>query len=220
MDDFSFLEELGSLLALYRDVVKPLLAEVEAEYEKFPIPIYNEARAFLDHISRCVDEAGVVNGNSEYVRQQLISASHHVKRMILDCYKLLNIASKQKVERFEEMIKRLDLRTMDGDGSFSAEYHRLKREAILLVQKAKSVEASGTDDDIYKAFEHSHNAYCSLLSFIQVNEGDIARARYRNDVSKLVHAIWVGVSFVLGSLLSGYTKEIVSTVITWLKRLV
>ena len=44
------------ITALYQDyntVIKPLIAEVEARTEQFPLPLFNEIRALHDHIARC-----------------------------------------------------------------------------------------------------------------------------------------------------------------------
>ena len=43
---------LEKIYQQYKDPVKPLLAEIEAVYEKFPLPIYNEIRALNDHVAR------------------------------------------------------------------------------------------------------------------------------------------------------------------------
>ena len=40
----------------YNTVIKPLIAEVEARMEQFPLPIFNEIRALHDHISRCYSD--------------------------------------------------------------------------------------------------------------------------------------------------------------------
>jgi len=44
------------IIALYDDyntIIKPLIAEVEARTEQFPLPLFNEIRALHDHIARC-----------------------------------------------------------------------------------------------------------------------------------------------------------------------
>lgn len=40
----------------YNYTLKPLLATVEARFEKFPLPVINEIRAFNDHIAQCYRE--------------------------------------------------------------------------------------------------------------------------------------------------------------------
>lgn len=47
------------IIALYKEynmVIKPLIAELEARTEQFPLPLFNEIRALHDHIARCYSE--------------------------------------------------------------------------------------------------------------------------------------------------------------------
>lgn len=48
---------LEKLYQQYNNPVKPLLAEIEASYEKFPMALYNEIRAMNDHVARAVTAA-------------------------------------------------------------------------------------------------------------------------------------------------------------------
>lgn len=45
--------KISELYEIYLGLIKPLLSEIEANYEQFPEPLFNEIRAFNDHISRC-----------------------------------------------------------------------------------------------------------------------------------------------------------------------
>ena len=47
------------IIAFYKEynmVIKPLIAELEARTEQFPLPLFNEIRALHDHIARCYSE--------------------------------------------------------------------------------------------------------------------------------------------------------------------
>lgn len=60
------MEENKRIIALYQDyntVIKPLIAEVEARTEQFPLPLFNEIRALHDHISRCYSRQCIVRTN-------------------------------------------------------------------------------------------------------------------------------------------------------------
>ena len=59
-------ELLKNLYNQYMDPVKPLLAEIEAIYEKFPIALFNEIRALNDHVARAYTAA-----NDEYATEVL-----------------------------------------------------------------------------------------------------------------------------------------------------
>ena len=69
----------------YNTVIKPLIAEVEARMEQFPLPIFNEIRALHDHISRCYSD----NITDAQIEKELEKGKRHVVRIILDCYKYL-----------------------------------------------------------------------------------------------------------------------------------
>ena len=49
-------EDIKNLYKVYNTVIKPLIAEVEARTEQFPLPLFNEIRALHDHISRCYSD--------------------------------------------------------------------------------------------------------------------------------------------------------------------
>lgn len=42
--------KVRELYESYNAVIKPLIAEVEARIEQFPLPLFNEIRALHDHI--------------------------------------------------------------------------------------------------------------------------------------------------------------------------
>ena len=46
-------EKIQELYRDYNTVIKPLIAEVEARSEQFPLPLFIEIRALHDHIARC-----------------------------------------------------------------------------------------------------------------------------------------------------------------------
>lgn len=49
-------DQLASFYKIYNETIKPLMAEIEVRYASFPTPIFNEIRAFNDHIARCYVE--------------------------------------------------------------------------------------------------------------------------------------------------------------------
>lgn len=53
MEDIDIQPKLKNLYQTYNTVIKPLIADIEARYEEFPISIFNEIRAFNDHVARC-----------------------------------------------------------------------------------------------------------------------------------------------------------------------
>ena len=88
------------IIALYKEynmVIKPLIAELEARTEQFPLPLFNEIRALHDHIARCYSE----RISSNQVDSEIHKAERHVTRIMLDCYKCLNLSLHDVVLLFE-----------------------------------------------------------------------------------------------------------------------
>nr|WP_303111267.1 hypothetical protein [uncultured Prevotella sp.] len=88
------------IIALYKEynmVIKPLIAELEARTEQFPLPLFNEIRALHDHIARCYSE----RISSNQVDSEIHKAERHVTRIMLDCYKCLNLSLHDEVLLFE-----------------------------------------------------------------------------------------------------------------------
>lgn len=83
-----FLKRLAPLYNRYNEVIKPLIAEIEVRFESFPTSIFNEIRAFNDHISRCYLKPDY----DRWVNAQINKAEGHIERMVLDCYKFLNVS--------------------------------------------------------------------------------------------------------------------------------
>lgn len=61
----------------YCEVIKPIVARIEAQSEKIPLPLFNEIRAFNDHIARCYYN----NPSDEYILEQVTKASRHIVRL-------------------------------------------------------------------------------------------------------------------------------------------
>lgn len=83
----SFFSKLSPLYQTYNEVIKPLIAEIEVRFESFPTSIYNEIRAFNDHVARCYRNIN----DEELIETQIKKSKGHIERIVLDCYKYLNV---------------------------------------------------------------------------------------------------------------------------------
>ena len=127
------------IVGLYKDynsVIKPLIAEVEARTEQFPLPLFNEIRALHDHISRCYSE----ESTNDSIEEEVVKAQRHSLRIMLDCYKYLNLTLHDEVILFERETKHIDL-TVLQNGTFYPKYKEMRSNAIKLVRQAKSEES-------------------------------------------------------------------------------
>ena len=101
------------IIALYDDyntIIKPLIAEVEARTEQFPLPLFNEIRALHDHIARCYFK----DITPEQRNIEIHKAERHVLRIILDCYKCLNLSIHDSVLLFEKQTRHVDLTVLQN----------------------------------------------------------------------------------------------------------
>ncbi len=137
----------------YCEVIKPLIARIEAQSEKIPLPLFNEIRAFNDHIARCYFN----HPSDQYIEEQINKASRNIVRMTLDCFKCLIVIMFQKIEQFEKRTKNIDLTVIDN-GIFFPEYSRKKVEAATAVNKAKLIEANDINKSLTE-FERACNIF-------------------------------------------------------------
>ncbi len=131
----------------YENVVKVLLATIESLDERMPISIFNESRAFTDHLARCY----VNNTDKKYIDEQLDRAERHLNRMIMDCYKELFIIYYRRIEDFKKYIRRIDLSYV-SDGKFYVTYKTLLGDAELKKIEAKKCVSYEED---YLKFEEA-----------------------------------------------------------------
>ena len=78
----------NDILLYYCENIRPLLLELKLRRgDDHLLGINNEIRALNDHIARCYSE----NITSQQRMEQLSKAEGHVRRLILDCFKQLNM---------------------------------------------------------------------------------------------------------------------------------
>lgn len=187
------------IVGLYKDynnVIKPLIAEVEARTEQFPLPLFNEIRALHDHISRCYSE-GATNDSIE---EDVVKAQRHSLRIMLDCYKYLNLTLHDEVTLFECETKHIDL-TVLQNGTFYPKYKEMRSNAIKLVRKAKTEEPL----DSVKAldtYQLSYNAYTEIETLIDSVYTDVHWARVRFSVRRGINILLWLLSAVLSGIIS------------------
>ncbi len=177
------------IIALYKEynmVIKPLIAELEARTEQFPLPLFNEIRALHDHIARCYSE----RISSNQVDSEIHKAERHVTRIMLDCYKCLNLSLHDEVLLFERQTKNIDL-TVLQNGTFYPKYKTLRTKATKMVRKAKSLESLDTQSAL-DTYQNSYNLYCDLENVIEEVVPDLHWARIRFSVRKSMQVLlWI-----------------------------
>ena len=195
-----FTPQLTLLYQTYNEIIKPLIAEIEVRYEQFPTPIFNEIRAFNDHIARCYRKSI----SSEDIENELKKAQGHIERIILDCYKFLNVElHKNVVKRFDKRTKGVDLGTINN-GTFFTIYSEAKKFINIHLKEAKLLEVQDKEKSL-KEFELVYNKFSELETFLIDNERYICWARtryYSNKILKLLG--WLLAAIISGTISSLY----------------
>ena len=210
-----FLNKLTPLYEMYNEVIKPLIVEIEVRFEEFPTPIFNEIRAFNDHVTRCFRNPD----NEEWINEQVSKAKGHIERMIFDCYKYLNVSLYDSViKKFDKHYKRVDLSRVNN-GEFQIQHRGLTKEIILNLKKAKSLETQNKNESI-NLYQYVHNKYTELENLIDTNSRELfwAYTKYRGSwyvrfIAWLTAAIISGVisssiipwDKIMGSIISLFT---------------
>lgn len=158
-----FHQRLAQLYCQYNETIKPLIAEYEALKEEFPLPIFNEIRAFNDHIAQCYRD----DSSDSRISDEIDRAERHILRIIFDCFKYLNVALYEKVEKFEKQTKYVELTRIDN-GNFYISYSKLRKEATSAVREAKKLESIDRETS-FKKFELAYQTYSELVELIENN---------------------------------------------------
>lgn len=193
------MEAADRIQGLYKDyntVIKPLIAEVEARTEQFPLPLFNEIRALHDHISRCYTD-GITD---RQISEETEKAHRHVVRIMLDCYKYLNLTLHDTLLLFEHQTRNIDL-TVLKDGTFYPAYKSLRIHAIQTVRKAKGLESIDTFSAL-DTYQESYNLYTELEQLIDEVTPDVHWARVRFTVRKGIQILLWILSAIASGLIS------------------
>ena len=190
-----FFEQLTPLYNRYNDVIKPLIAEIEVRFESFPISIFNEIRAFNDHVSRCY----LKPDDEEWIIGQVYKAGGHIERIILDCYKFLNVSLyKSVIKKFDKEYNGVDLSNINN-GDFLIQHKKITREIIIRLKEAKSKEVLEDKSESIAIYEEVHNKYTELEDLIEQNCRNLFWAKSKFYVNKIWKIfLWIASAIVSG----------------------
>ena len=189
----------------YCDVIKPLIARIEAYSEKFPLPLFNEIRAFNDHIARCY----YLTPSDSFIDDQIDKASRHILRITLDCFKCLIVIMFEQIERFEKHTRYVDLTVIDN-GTFYPDYSRLKVDGAAAVRRAKTLESYEIEKAL-REYEKAYDIYDRIIESINQVKESVRWARVRFTTRRILTVIaWVA-SVIISAVISAlFTCELFS----------
>jgi len=189
-------EKVEALYDSYNRVIRPLISEIEAREESFPTPLFNEIRAFNDHIARCY----LPKIANEKIITELEKAEGHISRITLDCFKYLDVFLYEKIRNFEKRTRNIDLTVLDN-GQFFPTFCKLKKDAVISVRQAKNLESMNIIKSL-EFYQLAYNQYCDLENKIDDKTGEINWLKVRFSFNRLFKlAIWI-LAAILSGLLS------------------
>ena len=166
--------------------IKPVLADLYRKNGNNHIDgILNEIRALNDHIARCYCRTDLVENYNELCR-----AEGHLKRLIYDIFKQLNIIffdyTKDKEQRYfgEHWIR------LNG-GQFWREYLSLRENITSNIEQAKIFEAKDTEKALYH-FQEAYTLQYQVYELLEKNQQDL-EVTWINDKLRKVNSLkgWV-----------------------------
>lgn len=190
------IEKVKECYVAYCEVIKPLIAQIEAYSEKLPLPLFNEIRAFNDHIARCYYN----NPSCEYIDEQITKAQRHITRITLDCFKCLNVILYQRIELFDRQTRNVDLTVIDN-GTFFPEYSRKRIEAATQVKEAKIKEATDVVAALNK-YQDAFNNYADIVESIDRISETVKWARIRFTARRWLTVVGWTVSIIVSAIIS------------------
>lgn len=200
MEEVCICQRLGAIYSNYNAILKPLIADIEARYEKFPPALFNEIRALHDHIARCFLQID----DSEFISKELMKAEGHFNRSLLDCYKYLNVYFHDFLKSFEKRSGQECLMAINN-GEFLGQYRCHVDKAVAYVRRAKKSE--GLDKELaVRDFQLAYNSYSEAERIIVENYTNILWSR-----AKMVGKRgWKAVLWLFSAFLAGVLSHVFS----------
>ena len=152
---------------------KPVLNDVyKRNGGEYPDAILNEIRAIIDHIARFYDEGR--DENQRY--DELTKADGHLKRMIYDAYKQLNIFFFDYMEKFEEdYFGKHWFRVKNGN--VWLQYSKQREEVVELVKQAKIYESISTESAMYW-YQQAYTTQRYVYNLIEDNKRNLVLSKW------------------------------------------
>ena len=193
MNDLVTEEKIEALITneyeFYNSTVKLFISMVEVAYEAIPDGMLNDIRCFMGHIS----DAKIRVSDKLTFREENIKAAHnHLRRILLDCYKLLIIDMQKYIKQFNKQFRWFNLNDVNN-GNFCVDFAKLINEAEKAFIEAKNQERTGKNDrdkedlgKVYSCYEDAFNKFCEVRKFIDNSYDAVVRIARKQCVGKIL----------------------------------
>ena len=131
---------IKEVFEFYEKYVKPIYSEIEAKRNNIPVELLFETYAAFDHIKRFYL-------NAEDENEALSKAIGHLKRGILDAFKLKLKYFNQDIEEFNKYSNSVEL---IDNGKFISDFIKEKNEIFALAKDARLTESIKSKENAFE----------------------------------------------------------------------
>jgi hypothetical protein len=131
---------IKEVFEFYEEYVKPIYSEIEAKRNNIPVELLFETYAAFDHIKRFYL-------NAEDENEALSKAIGHLKRGILDAFKLKLKYFNQDIEEFNKYSNSVEL---IDNGKFISDFIKEKNEIFALAKDARLTESIKSKENAFE----------------------------------------------------------------------
>lgn len=181
-----YLQKIDELLLTYGKSAKPLINEIAQRHRDSKVPdnLLNEIRAMNDHIARCYRDGA----DDNYIDRELGKAEGHLRRLLYDCFKQLNIYISDNLGRREKMSFSNRWLYRDG-GNFWHQYTKWKQQAQDDVIEAKKQESIDSDEAL-RYFESGYQNYRNIEELFKANRRFLFFSALFSILNKAFSGLW------------------------------
>lgn len=188
-------DRINNEYKFYCNEIKPKIDLVEVYYGAVPDALLNEIRNFIGHISN----AAIQNEDTIQFRIKNIDAAHtHLRRILLDCYKLMCIHQQDYIKEFNRKFKYYNISDVD-DGKFLITLKNLFDSANNAFKDAKNADSTGKNEkdpnelgDVYEKYCVAYNKYCETVQYINDHFDGVLRIAHKHVLGKVIAVLgWI-----------------------------
>lgn len=182
-EEYDFSLDASTLYESYLSTVQVLLVDYEIITGEFLTQALNEVRSVFTHISRANRAS---SKDSVLAQDNMVKASRHIKRAILDCYKALCVAYFNEQRKFDNDYSGVDLR-LANNGKFLPSLQDHKDKAAGAYANARHADCEGTefsDDEIFELYERAYRLHKKLDDFRRESIRDVEFAKAATDKNR------------------------------------
>lgn len=183
-DDEKVLQAIEDCYIFYTEDLKQMVDMVEIHYDSIPDGMLSEIRSMTGHLC----DATIRKNESLEKRLANVKSAHtHMRRIYLDCYKLMCIYYRNYIKNFNKKYFFIDWQNVT-DGDFIRKLASLKKIAKNKYNQAKTIERPGKNDrdkenelgDVYTFYMDAFNAYSDAVEYIEKNLEKVERVAHQD----------------------------------------